>query len=101
MEDDISKDTNNDANDAFKESTWGKKIDGEFVIDGFKFRGRQPFKAAKEEMVKLMVKGRQSEVDGLKFKVLDAREKGIEIEVEVQIKENAKMGVDKTGVAML
>ena len=86
---------------AYKESTWGKKIDGEFIIDGYKFKGRQPFRRAKCEMEKLMVKGRQSEVQGLKFIVLDDREKGIETEVEVQIQENVKLGVDKRGVAVL
>ena len=30
-----------------KESTWGKKVDGQFVIDGFKFKGKQPFRKAK------------------------------------------------------
>ena len=39
---------NYDISNEFKESTWGKKVDGEYVIDGYKFRGRQPFKRAKE-----------------------------------------------------
>ena len=64
---------------AYKESTWGKKVDGAFIIDGYKFKGRQPFRKAKEKLEKLMIKGRQSEINGLEFTVLDAREKGIEI----------------------
>ena len=72
----MSNDSQFDTN-AYKESTWGKKIDGEVIIDDYKFKGRQPFRRAKCEMEKLMVKGRQSEVQGLKFKVLDDREEGI------------------------
>ena len=85
----------------FQESTWGKKVDGEFVIDGYKFRGRQPFRRAKEGLEKLMVKGNQGEVQGIKYTVLDARNKGIELEVDIQVSENAKMGVDSRGVAVL
>ena len=80
-----------------KESTWGKKVDGQFVIDGFKFKGKQPFRKAKE----LLVKGAQSEIDGVKFKVLDARNKGIELEIDIEILENAKHGVDIRGLAVV
>ena len=99
--DDKQSDNDNDDNfnEEFKESTWGKKVDGEFVIDGYKFRGRQPFKKAKEGLQKLLVKGKQGDVQGVKYKVFDARSKGIETEVEIEVSENVKMGVDSRGVA--
>ena len=100
VEDVMSNNSQFDTN-AYKESTWGKKLEGEFIIDGYKFKGRQPFRKAKEEMEKLMIKGRKSEINGLKFTVLDAREKGIETEVEVKIEQDTKMGVDKSGIAVL
>ena len=31
----------------YKEETWGKTVDGKFIIDGFKFKGKQSFKNAK------------------------------------------------------
>ena len=85
----------------FQVSTWGKKVDGEFVIDGYKFRGRQPFKRAKEGLDNLMAKGNQGEVEGIKYTVLDSRNKGIEHEADVEVAENAKLGVDGRGVAVL
>ena len=85
----------------FQVSNWGKKVDGEFVIDGYKFRGRQPFKRAKEGLDNLMAKGNQGEVEGIKYTVLDSRNKGIEHEADVEVAEKAKLGVDGRGVAVL
>ena len=87
--------------DEYKVSTWGKKVDGISIIDGYKFRGRQQFRRAREGLEKLLVKGYKGEVDGLKFEVLDARNKGIEIELDVQVSKNTKKGVDSRGVAVL
>ena len=50
-----------DINNEYKEETWGKKVDGEDIIDGYKFRGRQSFKKARESLVKLMVRGAKFE----------------------------------------
>ena len=30
----------------YDESTWGKNVDGEYIIDGFKFKGKQSFRKA-------------------------------------------------------
>ena len=87
--------------DEYKVSTWGKKVDGISIIDGYKFRGRQQFRRAREGLEKLLVKGYKGEVNGLKFEVLDARNKGIEIELDVQVSKNTKKGVDSRGVAVL
>ena len=101
MSDDIQNDIKDDIDDEFKISTWGKKVDGVFIIDGYKFRGREPFKRAKEGLQNLMVRGSQGEVGGLEYKVLDTRDKGVEREIDVQVSENAKKGVDNRGVAVL
>ena len=94
MSDDIQNDKKDDIDDEFKISTWGKKVDGVFIIDGYKFRGREPFKRAKEGLQNMMIRGSQGEVGGLEYKVLDTRDKGVEREIDVQVSENAKKGVD-------
>ena len=81
-----------------KEETWGKKVDGEDIIDGYKFRGRQSFKKARENLEKLMVKGTKFEVGNIKCTVLDVRNKGIELEVDIQMEGN---GRDSRGVAVV
>ena len=82
----------------YEEEIWGKTIDGKFVIDGFKFKGKQPFKYAKEELEKFMIKGSHYKIGNFVFKVLDARNKGIELEADVEIKGNEK---DNKGVAVI
>ena len=94
-------DDSDDTMSEYNESNWGKKVDGEFVIDGFKLKGKQPFRKAKEGLQELLVKGSKSEIDGIKFKVLDARNKGIELELDIEILENAKNGVDERGLAVV
>ena len=48
----MSDDTNVIGDDQipYKESTWGKKVDGEDVIDGYNFKGRQHFKTTREKL---------------------------------------------------
>ena len=85
---------------AYKESTWGKKVDGEYIIDGYKFKGRQPFKRTKEKLESLLKRGTQNEISGLTYKVLDTRIKGVELEVEIQITESKK-AADSRGIAFV
>ena len=91
------KDNTNETDKTFiseyKEETWGKSVDGEFVTDGYKFRGKQPFKKAKEEIEKLMIRGNKFKVGKIELIVLDARNKGIELEVDVRMTENENRGV--------
>ena len=79
----------------YKEETWGKKVDGEDIIDGYKFRGRQPFLKARENIEKMMVRDAKFDVGNTKCKVLDVREKGIELEMDVEMigKEKGNRGV--------
>ena len=74
----------------FREETWGKSVEGEYVTDGYKFRGKQPFKKAKEDLEKLLVRGAQFKVGNIEVIILDARNKGIEVEVDIQISEKDK-----------
>lgn len=82
-----------DLNDEFEENKWGKEDGGTFIIDGYTFKGKQAFKKAKEGLAKFLKKGLQSEVGGLKFKVLDTRIKGVGQEIDVEISEKSKRGV--------
>ena len=96
-------DTNNDATNnsimrEYKEETWGKKVDGEDIIDGYKFRGKQPFLKAREGLEKLMVRGAKFEIGNQIFTVLDTRDKGIEREVDIQMNGNGK---DDRGIAVI
>ena len=67
----FSNDTENEdeieSHPEYEESTWGKNVDGQFVIDGFKFKGKQPFRKAKEDLQKLMERGVKGEIDGYTF----------------------------------
>merc|ERR1712208_186078 len=77
---------------------WGKTIDGNVVIDGFKFKGKQSFKNAKEEVEKLMIRGSYYKIGNFIIQILDSRNKGIELEADVEIKENGK---DNRGIAVI
>ena len=61
----------------YTEKKWGKKNSGEFIIDGFTFKGKHSFKKAKEGLEVLLKKGVQGEVNGIKFKVLDTKIKSL------------------------
>ena len=93
---DITKD--DDIITEYKEETWGKNIEGEYITDGYKFRGKQAFKKAREELEKLMVRGAQFDVGNWKLTILDARNKGIELEVDIRINE---IDTDNRGVAVV
>ena len=75
--------------------TWWKNIEGEYITDGYEFWGTQAFKKAREELEKLTVRGAQFGVGNWKLTILDARNKGIELEVDIRINEIDK---DKKGV---
>ena len=60
----------------YKEKKWGKTEDGQYVIDGYAFRGKDSFNKVVEGMKKFFKKGIEHDIDGIKTKALDAREKG-------------------------
>ena len=89
-----------ESSNAYKESNWGKKVDGEYIIDGYKYKGRQAFKSTREKLEYLLQRGKQSEINGVSYTVLDTRIKGVELEVEIGISESKK-APDSRGVAMV
>ena len=85
----------------YKESNWGKQVDGQFVVDGYKYKGRQSFGIAKEGLKDFLLKGSKHEIDGIKFRVLDVRQKGIEHEIEIEVEEDAKNRIDHRGIGIV
>ena len=80
----------------YKEKKWGKTEDGQYVIDGYAFRGRQSFNKVVEGMKKFFKKGIEHDMDGIKTKALDAREKGNGLEIDIEMTDK-----DGRGVAVL
>ena len=77
----------------YKEKIWGKTVDGEYVIDGFVFRGKKYFGKVVESLREALKRGHKNAVNGVEFRVLDTREKGVEWEIEVEMVENKKKGL--------
>ena len=82
-----------DISSAFKEETWGKTDEGEYIIDGYSFKGRRMFRKAIEGIKDMMKKGAVGELNGIKFKVLDTRTNGAGLDVEVELMENKNRGI--------
>ena len=80
----------------YNEKIWGKTVDGEYVIDGYAFRGRQSFHKVVEGMKKFFKKGIEHDMDEIKIKALDAREKGNGLEIDIEMTDK-----DGRGVAVL
>ena len=71
----------------------GKTDSGEFIVDGYTFKGKRPFKQTFLEVKDIMKKGVENVVGDLKFKALDVRIKGAATEIEVEIFQNGNRGV--------
>ena len=85
-----------DFSSIYKEKIWGKDENGEHIIDGYVFRGKRTFKKVREDLEKLMQKGYKGEKDDIKYRVLDSRIKGVELEIEIEI-----IHKNEKGIAML
>ena len=77
----------------YTEKKWGKTDNGEFIVDGYTFKGKRPFKQTFLEVKDIMKKGVENETGNFKFKALDARINGAATEVEVEIIQNGNRGV--------
>ena len=77
----------------YKEKKWGKSEDGEYIIDGYTFRGKKSFLKVVEGFKKLMKKGIENEFNDIKFKALDVVKKGTGLEIDVEITENNDRGI--------
>ena len=71
----------------YKEKIWGKDEGGEHIIDGYTFRGKRAFGKAQEGLKEYMRKGVVRDVNEVKIKVLDARENGAGIDIEIEMTE--------------
>ena len=85
---------------AYKEKKWGKDVEGEYVVDGYVFRGKLRFKKALEGLKGIVKKGRNGEYRGVKYTVLDERKKGAGIEADVEV-DTQKPGERGTAVLEL
>ena len=79
--------------EGYKEKKWGKKEGGEYIVDGYTFKGRNILKRAKEGLSEFLTKGLLSEINGTKFKVLDNQIKGSGLEKDIQIWEKSERGI--------
>jgi hypothetical protein len=80
-------------NSVFKEKTWGKEVDGHFTIDGYSFTGKKAFQKALDGLKDLMKKAVFGEVNGIKFKVLDARSNGTGLDIVIEMVAKGNRGV--------
>ena len=55
---------------AYKEKQWGKDDEGEFIIDGYSYKGKRAFGKTLEGLKTTMKKAVTSEINKIKFKVL-------------------------------
>ena len=85
-----------DISSIYKEKVWGKAENGENITDGFVFRGKRTFRRAREGLGEKMKKGFKDEKNGVNYRVLDRRIKGVELEIEMEV-----IHKNEKGVAML
>ena len=76
----------------YKEKIWGKTVEGEYVIEGYAFRGKKLFKRALEGIKVFMKKGAKKEVNKIKITILDVRKNGGADDVEIELVENGSRG---------
>ena len=81
------------ASSAYKQKIWGKDEGKEFITDGYTFKGKKSFGPAVEGLKEKMKKGVQDEIGNIKFKVLDNRQKGSGIEIDVEVNEGSERGI--------
>ena len=82
-----------DISSSYKEKIWGKDEGGEQVTDGYVFRGKKTFEKAREGLDKLFKKGRKNVKNGVEFRALDRRVKGVELEIEVEVAFKNEKGI--------
>ena len=85
--------TDKDVSSLYKFKKWGKDIDGEFIIDGYSYKGKRAFLKPLEGFKKMMKKGFIGDVNDVKIKVLDSRKIGAELAIEIECEENNKRGI--------
>ena len=81
-----------DVTSQFKEKNWGKNENGQKVVDGYSFRGKQTFLKVVEGFKNIMKKGIENELDGTIFTALDSRKQGNGLEIDVEIADKNDRG---------
>ena len=81
-----------DISSVYKEKIWGKTESGEKITDGYVFRGKRTFQRAREGLEQMMTKGFKNEKNGVNYRVLDNRIKGVENEIEIEVIHNNDKG---------
>ena len=66
-------DDKTDVTSQYKEKNWGKDENGQKVVDGYSFRGKQSFQKVVEGFKNIMKRGVENDFNGTKFKALDIR----------------------------
>ena len=85
--------SDSDVSSVFTEKIWGKEIDGEYITDGYSFRGKRVFSKALNGFKEMMKKGVDGKVNNVDFKVLDNRKIGTELNIEIEVTENENRGI--------
>ena len=76
----------------YDEKRWGKEEGGENITDGFSFTGKKVFGKATEGLKGMLIKGIEKNINGIKFKVLDARKRGAGLETDIQVSDKKDKG---------
>ena len=80
-------------NHIYKEKCWGKTENGEFMTDGYTFRGKQMFGKAVEGIKSELRKGAESNFADVKTKAFDVLNNGNETEVSLEVAGDSYRGV--------
>ena len=81
------------ASTAYKEKKWYKDEDGMRITSGYSLRGRLIFKKAVEGLIETLKKGVSTIVAGREFRVLDARNNGIAVDIEIETIDKGDKGI--------
>ena len=60
----------------YKEKKWGKTEDGEYLVDGYTFKGKRTLNKVLVEMKNTLKKGVENQIGNIKFKAQDVRKSG-------------------------
>ena len=90
---DLKDYVNPDLTPEYEEKVWGKDDHGEFITDGYTFKGKRAFNKAIVGLKATMKKGVEHVIEKIKFKALDARNNGAGFEIVIEVTEIGNRGV--------
>ena len=79
--------------DQYKETKWGKSEEGEYIVDGYTFKGKRSLNGVLKGLKKILKKGVENEIGKTKFKALDVRQNGTALEVAVEAIDDDRRGI--------